>query len=401
MSTNFKVKLYKRGGILGESKLKELMNMDLGQLKNKLLKKPINEKKKPAKKKKEINRKVVSFDIGSEFTKIVIGKYFNGKLEIEYMDIMETPEEAVLDGNLINMPILTNFLQKEISKRNIKVKDGICTNNSTLAINREIVIPAVEDNEMETLVKYEIQQYLPINMDDYIIQYNVLETFKVEGQEKLKTLVVTYPEKMANNYYKLLSEVNLKPLALDITYNSLNKLINYSNKINNSSKEIKEGVVFIDMGANSLDVNIYKNGKLEFTRIIKSGGSNIDVLLSKSLNISVKDAEIEKKNKGYLVEDGEQQDLVNVAIKESVDEWLSELERIIQFYKNKKIGNTIEKIYLYGGSSNIRGIEKYIYSKFDIVTERVSTIDNIDLKLNLATESIDRYLNAIGAIIRL
>ena len=388
---------------MGENKLKELMNMDLGQLKNKLLKKPISEKKKLVKKKKEVNRKVVSFDIGSEFTKIVIGKYYNGKLEIEYMDIIETPEEVVLDGNLVNMPILTNFLKKHLSEKNIKVKDGICTNNSTLAINREIVIPAVEDNEMDTLVKYEIQQYLPINMDDYIIQYNVLETFKLEDQEKFKTLVVTYPEKMASNYYKLLSEINLKPLALDITYNSLNKLINYSNKINNSSKEIKEGIVFIDMGANSLDVNIYKNGKLEFTRIIKSGGSNIDVLLSKEIKVSVRDAEIEKKNKGYLVEAVSEgsQDLVNVIVKEVVDEWLSELERIIQFYKNKKVGNTIEKIYLYGGSSNIRGIEKYMYSKFDIETERVSTINNVDLKLNLAAESIDRYLNAIGAIIRL
>lgn len=388
---------------MGENKLKDLMNMDISQLKNKLLKKPINEKKKPAKKKKEVNRKVVSFDIGSEFTKIVIGKYYNGKLEIEYMDIIETPEEVVLDGNLVNMPILTNFIKKHLSEKSIKVKDGICTNNSTLAINREIVIPAVEDNEMDTLVKYEIQQYLPINMDDYIIQYNVLETFKLEDQEKFKTLVVTYPEKMASNYYKLLSEVNLKPLALDITYNSLNKLINYSNKINNNSKEIKEGIVFIDMGANSLDVNIYKNGKLEFTRIIKSGGSNIDVLLSKEINISVRDAEIEKKNKGYLVEavSEESQDLVNVIVREVVDEWLSELERIIQFYKNKKVGNTIEKIYLYGGSSNIRGIEKYMYSKFDIETERVSTINNVDLKLNLAAESIDRYLNAIGAIIRL
>lgn len=42
-----------------------------------------------------------------------------------------------------------------------------------------------------------------------------------------------------------------------------------------------------------------------------------------------------------------------------------------------------------------------MYSKFDIETERVSTINNVDLKLNLAAESIDRYLNAIGAIIRL
>lgn len=102
---------------MGENKLKDLMNMDLGQLKNKLLKKPINEKKKPAKKKKEINRKIVSFDIGSEFTKIVIGKYYNGKLEIEYMDIIETPEEVVLDGNLVNMPILTNFIKKHLSEK--------------------------------------------------------------------------------------------------------------------------------------------------------------------------------------------------------------------------------------------------------------------------------------------
>ena len=33
----------------------------------------------------------------------------------------------------------------------------------------------VQEEEMETVIRYEIQQYLPINLDDYIVQYVVLD----------------------------------------------------------------------------------------------------------------------------------------------------------------------------------------------------------------------------------
>ncbi|GKU26423.1 hypothetical protein CFOLD11_32500 [Clostridium folliculivorans] len=380
------------------SKVKDLMNVDISDLKNKIRNKPIE--KKPVKK-KELNRKVVSFDFGSDTTKVVVGKYYKDQLEIERLITAKTPVDAVGDGNILNQDVMTVFLEQLLNNNKINIKDAICTNNSTSVINREVVIPAVQEDELSTVVKYEIQQYLPINMDDYVIQQSILDRFQVESKLKFKTLVITYPEKLAMKYYKLLTNSNLKPLALDISYNSLNKLVNYSNKVNDEAYSTEETLAFIDMGASTLSVSIYKDGKFEFTRLIKSGGANIDGALSRAMGISLEVAEDIKKNKGDLSVSSDNEDSSNRIIRDVVDEWIMELERIIQFYRNKKVGNSIDKIFLYGGSSNLKGIERYIFNKFSIPTSKVRTMGNVNLNLKIATETIEQYLNVIGSIIRL
>ena len=153
---------------------------------------------------------------------------------------------------------------------------------------------------METVIRYEIQQYLPINLDDYIVQYTVLDEIVSDTGSKLKLNVISYPKKIANNYYDLLLDLDLKPYALDVNYNAINKLSNYGEMAKNEGQVIGGTVAFIDMGATSINVTIFKNGKLDFTRIIKSGGFNIDYALSQSLDMSVKATESQKINKGNL-----------------------------------------------------------------------------------------------------
>lgn len=380
------------------SKIKELMTMDLKDIK-KGKSKNISNKVKKEKKIKEVNRKVISFDIGSENIKVVVGKCYKGKLEIEKMFCASTPHDSIMDGNIVKIPSLVNFLEQKLKNEKIKIKEVVCTNNSTAIINREINIPKVEDDEIDTVVKFEIQQYLPLNMNDYIIQSNVLEVIEEEGQAKFRTLVLTYPEKMSYNYYKLFTDINLKPVALDITYNSINKLINFTSKINNEEYNNEDVIAFIDMGANSINVHIYKDGKLDFTRIIRSGGSNIDVAISKTLQMKIEDAEKEKIKNGSVTlnPDNIFDDIIRIV----VEEWIDELQRIIQFYRNKKVGNNISKIYLYGGSSNLRDIENYMAKRLNISIAKIEAIDNLKLNQDISKEKINQYLNAIGAIIRL
>lgn len=378
-------------------KMKELMKVDLKSLKKG---KSNNERKSNIEKRvKESNKKVIAFDIGSKKTKIVVGKYNKGNLEVERLISASTPHECIKQGVITNLPTLANFIEQKLSNEKIKIKEVICTNNSTEILNREIVIPKVKEDEIETVVKFEIQQYLPLNMNDYIIQSQVLDDIEVEGQAKFRTLVFTYPEKMAQSYYKLFTDVNLKPTALDITYNSINKLANRCSKINNVEYNIQDTNAFIDMGANNLNVQIYKKGKLEFTRIIKSGGSNIDIMLSKILQVSVSEAEKEKIERGTVALNPENavDDIVTIV----VEEWINELQRIIQFYKSNKLGNNIDKIYLYGGSSNLNGIEIYMTNRLNINVETIEKVENLKTSNSLSNEKISEYLNAIGAIIRL
>ena len=53
---------------------------------------------------------------------------------------------------------------------------------------------------------------------------------------KLKINVTSFSEKMATSYYNVVEALELNPYALDVTYNSINKLANYSHYTTNNGK---------------------------------------------------------------------------------------------------------------------------------------------------------------------
>ncbi|MBN1056615.1 pilus assembly protein PilM [Clostridium botulinum] len=380
------------------NKVKDFMNLDINDLKAKLAK--ANEKNKSLKAKKEKKRKVVAFDIGSTNIKIAEGTYYKGILSIENLIDIPTPTEAIIDGNIEKKELLVSILQKALNENGINVKEGICTNNSSLIINREILIPDVKEEELDTVVRYEIQQYLPINLDDYVLQMTKIgEEFSDEGK-KLEIRAIAYPERMAKGYYDLLMALNLKPFALDVNYNALNKLLNHIEVINNHKLNIEESLVFIDMGATSLDVNIYNNGVLKFTRIIKAGGKYLDEILYENMNIPIEETEKFKSQDIDLKE--EELEFQNQIIIDTLDEWVDKIEKIIQFYKSKNFDDDINKIFIYGRTSRIKNLEQYITSKIGIETIKIRNIPEIINDSNIEVdENIDNFINVVGSLIRL
>lgn len=377
------------------SKLKEIGQMDVKDLTKGFKNKKIDVKI-PVKRKK--SRNIISFDIGSSTIKIVVGKYSREKLVINKCIDIVTPDGVINDGRIVNQYTLKDIMKFSLNENKIKSQDVIVTTNSSLVINREIVIPKVEADEIDTVIRYEIQQYLPINLDDYILQFIILGELEDESGQKLKVNVIAYPDKIARGYYDLINSIGLTPYVLDVTYNSINKIANYSEL----SKVGEKGTVaFVDMGGNSVNVTVLKDGKLDFTRMIKNGGANIDFALSQKLNMSVKSTESIKIEKGNLL-DIKDDDVINNTLKICIDEIVMDLERIIKFYSNKSVGNKIDKIFIYGGISSIKWLDKYLEEKFNIEIEKIDKLKNVEFTSKELKElSMEQYLNAIGAIIRL
>ncbi len=348
---------------------------------------------------KVMNLQGVIVDLGTNSIKLVEGKFQKNRLSLNKVIQIPTPEGCIADGKVMNLQGVIDVLDFIINENGIKAKDVIFTTNSSSIINRDILIPLVQEEEMETVIRYEIQQYLPINLDDYIIQFIVLDEIVDDVGAKLKINVTSFPERMAFAYYSVVNSLELNPYALDVTYNSVNKIANYAEYASNNGQVMGGTVAFVDMGATSINVAIFKNGKLDFTRMIKSGGDNIDYALSQSLNMSIKSTESIKINEGNLLNDDDK-DISNVTIKKAVDEILEDLERILQFYSNKS-NTSIDKIYIYGGLSNLNNINLYMKNKLAIEVVKVDKIGNIDItSKDLINENFGQYLNAIGAIIR-
>lgn len=352
--------------------------------------------------KKEKKRKVVAFDIGTTSIKIVEGVYYNGKLSIEKCLKVSTPQNSMDEGQIINIDALYSVINDTLIKNDIKAKYGICTTNPSSIINREISIPKVKEEEIETVVRYEIQQYFPINLDECILQALILGERKDEfdEKEKLDLRAVVYFKETALEYYKLLEKLNLKPYALDVNFNAVNKFVNLTelNEIENSSDN---AVALLDMGADFIDVNIYKGRNLDFTRKIKAGGKDIDENLVFRGMVTQEQAYDIKINKIDL-NDSINLNTETTIVEETIDEWIEKIEMVIKFYKNQEVGNSISRIIIYGGSSKISGIERYMSEKLGIEVMTLENVNNVNFKIEYKNESeLKDYVNAIGSIIRL
>lgn len=338
-------------------------------------------------------RDVVAFDIGTNTIKVVEGRYTKNRLQVYKMFEFDTPEGTMEDGRIVNEKDLAHTIKGQLKKNSVKAKEATITTSSSTIISRDVTIPVVAEDEMETVIRYEIEQYLPIKLDDYIIQFVVLDRITESDGPKFKVNVVAYPKVTARAYYDLIGALDLTPFVLDVNYNSLKKVSDLAG-VNNSGSNL----AFIDMGATSINVTIFKQGKLDFTRIIKYGGDSIDYALSSKLNIQTKAAEAEKISKGSLVNIGEYDEL-NSTLKETIDEILGELERILQFYNNQAVGNRIQKVVIYGGTSNIKGLQEYMEERIGVKTEKINRLNNIEFAAG--RNSVEKYMNVLGSFVRI
>ena len=360
----------------------------------------INKLKSLGKSSRKKDKEVIVFDIGTSSIKVLIGKFYRNKVVVRDCIIEKTPEGSVIDGAIINILALESVVKRIIEENDINIKDAICTTNSSSIINREIYIPKVDKSEMDTVIKFEIQEYLPINLNNYIVQYIELGEEEVDGKEKIKVNVIAYPEKVARTYCEFIKNLGLKPYALDTTFNSLNKIVKVSKEINEYEYNDGDTLAFIDIGAASVNVNIYKDEKLDFTRLLKFGGNEIDEALKNKCNISQNAFERVKFQEVNLIDLEEEGP--SAVVRDIIEKWTSEIDRIFKFYKSRDIGNKIDRIFIYGGISKTKGIESYLSGRFTTKVRRIKELSNVYFEDNRDGEaSIEKYVNAIGALIRL
>lgn len=372
---------------------KQSLKVRFKEFNNKLNKKSDNNKK----------RQVVAFDLGTDKIKVAEGSYYKGELVINSFFEISTPKEAIDDGIIKLKDKLIDVVKEELSKKKIKAKYGICTTNSTQILNRDIIIPSVDKDELDTVVKFEIQQYLPINLDESILQTQTLgKVNDGSEQEKMNVRVIAFPKKIASMYYDFLKALQLKPYVLDVNYNALNKIVNYTDILKNEyNKSDGASSMFIDFGASFIDINIYKNGRLDFTRRIKGGYDDLEEAL-------IRDAETDREKVSdvlYKIVDiskpDEEIDYQSKVIKNVTDDWIEKISMVLKYYRNQDNLNIVDKVYILGGLSRIKGIKNYLTERLSIGVSEIKMVPGVSIKKHVNNDEISDYFQAFGAIIRL
>ncbi len=354
------------------------------------------------------NKKLIAIDIGNKTTKIVYGNTNKKNIVVNEYEIISTPGDCINDGLIINAEAIAKALSEAFKKNKMKNAEVVFNVSGTGVITRDIQLPLSTEQELAQILEFEAQQYFPVDLENYTVDFKILESINNQEGNFSRVLVVAAPNKQLDGYIQLSKLLKYPLRAIDIPSNSVLKLLSLKTE-DSADKDLDYAIV--DIGKVTSMVCILKNNNLKFSRILLNGSSEIDGFIANKFNIEYRKAE-EIKIAFKLAESASEEagaTLDKVVLSDTIDNALnnivSDISRFIEFFNSRESVNQVRKIYVCGGGSLLDGILEYFSGYFNMPVLQLPLQKEILYKGKKGKGSFEKdyikLINAIGALIRL
>src|SRR5437879_1237439 len=120
----------------------------------------------------------LGLDIGSSSVKLVGLKETRRKGQIVYslqhFGSKPLPQEAIVDGALMNSTAIVQAIQELVTELKIKQKDAAMGVSGHSVIIKKISMPRMTQEELEESIQWEAEQYIPFDVKDVNIDTQIL-----------------------------------------------------------------------------------------------------------------------------------------------------------------------------------------------------------------------------------
>ncbi len=334
-------------------------------------------------------KKGISIDVGTDLIKIISYKKTKKELTVLNAVTLSMPDCNMNDGYIGNVDVLADAIRETLVENKIKGKSVEFTVLSNKIITREVSFPDLPVKELRPLVKLNSEEYFPVDLAQYTMDFTILEHYEKDMEKFVRTNTVVIPTEIVESYVELAKKLKLNLESISYAENAM---MNYALLIGD-----KRTYMMVDFGSGMTSVAIVKGGKIVLNRTLGNGVRGIIETIMDTYKVDY-DRAIEISAENELIGGGRGfQDGFTKRIFSIVNLVVSGIERLLDYYSSKD-SNGVEVIYLTGIGGNISGIAEHIYEYFNIETialEDLSAIKSTNFKY-LSNRNV--FANAIGGV---
>src|SRR6185369_3905096 len=164
---------------------------------------------------------LVGLDIGSSAVKAVELKA-GGKGGDEYqlvnIGLEALPPEAIVDGAIMDSGAVIDAIQRLFSGSKIKTPDVATSVSGNAVIVKKISLPQMSTEELAESIHWEAEQYIPFDIQDVALDYEVLDTGTGGNMD---VLLVAVKKDKIGDYSSVISQAGKTPSVIDVDVFSL------------------------------------------------------------------------------------------------------------------------------------------------------------------------------------
>ena len=350
---------------------------------------------------------LVGLDIGSHSVKIVEIVDTKKSRVLQSFGVIGLPQNAVVEGSIKEMEIVASAVKNLY--RNLKLKNkNIATSISGYSvIVKKISIDRRDDSELEASIHDEAEQYIPFDISDVNLDFEILEAPEVKGPDEaeeeaekgeaekgessglMDVMLVAAKKDMVEDYVSLIQLAGLNPVVLDVDAFAL------QNAFEATTGQIEGCFALVNVGAEELGINAVKDGVSIFTRDSSYGGAQITEAIMNKFNVSFDEAE--KIKLGGAATD-EQKAALEEIFTNVISGWGQEIKRALDFLASTYPDESIERLYVSGGSIRIPGFVKYLELETELPVEELNPFANLQINEKVFDPKYLRYMGPQAAV---
>lgn len=322
---------------------------------------------------------IIGLDIGSSYIKAVQLNETRSGYELELFDMLPISPELIVEGSIIDAIRVTESIRELVKKAKIKAKNAVISiaGHSSVIIKR-ISLPEMSEEELSESIKFEAEQYIPFDIEDVNLDFQILGPKEEPGQ--MDVILVAVKKDVINDYVSVVKEAGLQTVVVDVDAFALENMygINY---------EIDPGrnIALINIGASTMNMNILRGGVSVFTRDSSIGSNMHTDALQKEFNITYEDAE--RLKRGEAIEKVKASDASSIIMSASVDIF-GEVSRSIDYFKSSSVQAEVDSVILSGGCALIQDFPNLLSERIGIEVRVAEPFRNVSIPKKLEMTSV-------------
>ena len=315
-------------------------------------------------------KSLVGVDIGSSAVKAVelksVGKS-GTDFQLVNMGMEALPPEAIVDGAIMDSGAVIDAIQRLFTTQKIKTAEVATSVSGNAVIVKKISLPEMSDEELAESIHWEAEQYIPFDIQDVSIDYQVVD--EGGGGGNMDVLLVAVKKDKISDYTSAISQAGKNPQVVDVDVFALQNCyeINYG---------LDSGgiIALLNIGASIMNINILKNGSSVFNRDIAVGGNQYTDAIQKDLNLSFDQAEALKRGAPVDGASPESLDPILQTVSENI---VLEIQKTFDFFKATSSEDHVDQIFVSGGASKVYGLPELVAERLETSVELLNPFNAI------------------------
>jgi len=304
---------------------------------------------------------LVGLDIGSSAVKAVelasAGKSYR---VVAYASEAMAPD-SIVDGAIIDGAGVADTIRRVFDRLGTKTKDVAASLSGNAVIVKKINLPQMTDAELAESIKWEAEQYIPFDVQDVNLAYQIMHGADGTAPNSMDVLLVAAKKEKIADYTGVIAQAGRVPVVVDVDAFAIQNAFE-------ANYEADPGTVtaLMNMGASAININIVTGPASIFTRDVSIGGNAYTEAIQREFNLTFERAE---QVKGGARAADERPEDVEAVLRAVSDNVLLEIQKTFDFYRSTAASDRLDRVMICGGAARVQGFADALADRFGLPVE--------------------------------